>query len=273
MRAMRGNYDGLFTFMLLLSASNLFGIVAAIESGVTELNPATGGIYHPLVPKEDDSKVEAILCPKNQYMVDSKCQACPRGSYVANGKCLQCGEHQMTELVNSTECLCQRGYYEKIVSDSNGEKQRNCTRCPKNSTTPGPGHFSIDSCTGYSNGTMKGACMPGFEVDPHSYVCVPCKIGSFSIDGKKCHETEETQTTMKIGSSAPVCIKGYYSTPNYYSTSQVNCLKCPMGYTTSGVGAVGEKECFMKEFVAWTIFGSCAGTVVVVTTLIAIFYN
>ncbi len=159
--------------------------------GSTNCTVCAAGSFVYDANKYDSNFMQCTICPANTYnpgpgLQGSSCLPCPRG---------------YTSLPGSTSCtICAAGSF---VYDANkyDSKFMQCTICPANTYTPGPG--------------LQGSS------------CLPCPGGAVSRPG-----------SANVTSCSP-CSPGSYFDNAAGSQTLGTCVRCPAGSFTSAPGTVG----------------------------------
>ncbi|XP_072385212.1 uncharacterized protein uif isoform X2 [Diabrotica undecimpunctata] len=166
-----------------------------------------------------------------------RCLHCPAGTFA--------GEKQK-------ECTyCPKGFYQ------NRDRQGSCNRCPQGTYTREEGSKSVHDCIpvcGYGTYSPTGL-VPCLECPRNSFTSEP-PTGGFK-DCQACPANTFTYQPAAAGKDKcrPKCSPGYYSPTglapcsmcpkNFYQsiTGQTSCNECPSNMKTEGPGATGRDEC------------------------------
>ncbi|XP_028131495.1 sushi, von Willebrand factor type A, EGF and pentraxin domain-containing protein 1 isoform X2 [Diabrotica virgifera virgifera] len=166
-----------------------------------------------------------------------RCLHCPAGTFA--------GEKQK-------ECTyCPKGFYQ------NRDRQGSCNRCPQGTYTREEGSKSVHDCIpvcGYGTYSPTGL-VPCLECPRNSFTSEP-PTGGFK-DCQACPANTFTYQPAAAGKDKcrPKCSPGYYSPTglapcsmcpkNFYQsiTGQTACNECPSNMKTEGPGATGRDEC------------------------------
>ncbi|XP_071107672.1 uncharacterized protein [Haliotis cracherodii] len=208
------------------------------------------------------------------YAAAKTCTVCPQGLYKdtrGNTACKPCPKNYTTAGTNATDsadcnilhCVpgffahktetctpCPKGYYKGSIGT------KNCTKCVADKTT------QTEASTNQSACYLK-VC-PAGEYRSEANTCQECAVGEYQPNSGRtqCTKCDTGYTTLSTGSSTPTdclnsCGAGTYLNvtsrsciscplgtflPNNTGTTQ-ECLKCPNGMTTRGVGATQQDTC------------------------------
>lgn len=169
---------------------------------------------------------------------------CPAGTYA--------GEKQK-------ECTyCPKGFYQ------NRDRQGSCERCPMGTYTREEGSKSVRDCIpvcGYGTYSPTGL-VPCLECPRNSYTSEP-PTGGFK-DCQACPANTFTYQPAASGKEhcRPKCSPGHYSSTglapcsmcpkDFYQSvaGQTTCNECPSNAHTEGPGAAGRDECSQLQCTA-----------------------
>uniref|UniRef100_A0A914MRZ1 Uncharacterized protein n=1 Tax=Meloidogyne incognita TaxID=6306 RepID=A0A914MRZ1_MELIC len=173
---------------------------------------------------------------------------CPIGYLLNNGSCVPCAPGTFY-FVPTSECkLCPIGQYQPE------EAQNQCIECPTDSPmTVGMGSIKQNECRirclpGHHLNISTGQCEPCsygfFQPDSGAFDCIPCGIGKTTLERTAINEDQcrdecpDGQQLTASGSCQP-CPQGMYRTRG----QDKQCVECPSGTTTEGVGAGNKVLC------------------------------
>lgn len=189
------------------------------------------------------------------FMQCNKCKDDFYGPHDANANCTECPAHSETEDIGArkvTECLCERGMYQK-----NGL----CVKCPANSNTKAVGSLKFEDCL----------CLKDHYMENKQ--CVQCPANRFTkprrvdSDINSCicgwGKTDADKWAINAG-VCKLCPEGARAEDscncpaNWYQngTDSDQCLPCPK-YTTSVMGATDLKGCKCYQSMKQLANGLC----------------
>ena len=125
-----------------------------------------------------------------------------------------------------------------------------CTPCPLNFETNGPGQTSVLDCIcshgmTNANNTICGLCASGQYLDPLSNVCLGCPDGSTSPPGSvgrlSCTCPRGTRENLAADGVTVICEPCPINT--YSPTVGVSCVQCPKLMITKTTGSTSLSDC------------------------------
>lgn len=158
--------------------------------------------------------------PSEKANSSKSCLSCPSGKYAATqslSACQDCGKDHFT--------------------DDTMPIKSTCVECKPGMTTEGSG---ATICT-----PDETPCLPGFMRSDDG-LCVPCKSGQYSVDGRACSKCEKNSYSAQTGSqTCTLCPAGRFGVADESDRSSLDkaCQLCPPGKFVSTTGSSSCQNC------------------------------